>query len=63
MTVHSKVGCPIFTKVARAVLLKSDVFKIAQKVPKYFGRFCEVVCHQGLIKAAQSGHTVGAFEI
>ena len=45
-------------KRSPAVLwLKSDVFKIAQKVNKYLGNFCNIICCQELSKIAQSGHT------
>ena len=33
-------------------------FKIARKVTKYFGFFCEKICHQELSKIVQSGHIV-----
>ena len=45
-------------KVAKTVFVtKFTFFKIAIKVTKYLGHFCTKICHQGLSKVAQSGHT------
>ena len=46
----------IVPKVAQ-ILLRSYVFKIAQKVTKYLVRFWEKIYYQELFKNAQSGHT------
>ena len=44
-------------KVASAVLLKIYNVKIAAKVVKYLGLFCQKIRYQAPPKIAQSGHT------
>ena len=44
-------------KSSQPVFLKRVVFQRAQKVNKYFGNFSKKLCHQNLLKIAQSGHT------
>ena len=36
--------------------MKMDVFKTAQQVNIHLGFFCKKICHQELLKIAQSGH-------
>ena len=37
--------------------MKFVLFKIAKKVPEYFGYLCKKFCYQEVQKIAQSGHT------
>ena len=35
----------------------NDTSQMAQKVSRFLGYYCRKICHQGLSKIAQSGHT------
>ena len=53
---------PLTPKVAQkvgdnSVYLKSDFFKLTQKIILYLGYFCKQICCQDLSKKSQYGHT------
>ena len=54
--------CPIIPKscpkrATTVFFLKSAVFNMSSKAPKYLGYFLKKICHQEFSKIAQSGRT------